>query len=87
MVLHPEVQTRAQAELDALLGPPSGGAAERLPEFKDREEGGTPYLDAVVSEILRWNPVTPLGAQYGYTTVSNLVFVVLGCVFEGRWCG
>jgi cytochrome P450 len=87
MVLHPEVQTRAQAELDALLGPPSGGAAERLPEFKDRVKGGIPYLEAVVSEILRWNPVTPLGAQDGVMTVSNLVFVVLVCVFQGRWCG
>ncbi|KAF8513275.1 cytochrome P450 [Gautieria morchelliformis] len=64
MVLHPEVQTRAQAELDALLGPAGGGSAERLPEFKDREEGGTPYLEAVVSEILRWNPVTPLGVAH-----------------------
>ncbi|KAF8460791.1 cytochrome P450, partial [Gautieria morchelliformis] len=64
MVLHPEVQTRTQAELDALLGPAGGGPAERLPEFKDREEGGMPYLEAVVSEILRSNPVMPLGVAH-----------------------
>lgn len=56
MVLYPEVQERAQAELDALLA-----GEHRLPDFKDREQGKTPYLEAVVSEILRWNPVTPLG--------------------------
>lgn len=55
MVLYPEVQKRAQAEVDIFL------KGERLPDFNDRTEGKTPYLEAIISEVLRWNPVTPLG--------------------------
>ncbi|KIJ40995.1 hypothetical protein M422DRAFT_172679 [Sphaerobolus stellatus SS14] len=61
MVLHPEVQARAQAELDSFI------KGERLPDYSDRAEEKTPYLDAVVSEVLRWNPVTPLGVAHAVT--------------------
>ncbi|OBZ74966.1 O-methylsterigmatocystin oxidoreductase [Grifola frondosa] len=47
----PEVQQRAQAELDSVL---SG----RPPTIADRPN--LPYTDAVVSEILRWVPIAPL---------------------------
>ena len=53
MVLHPHVQRHAQEEIDNVVGD------ARLPTFSDRRN--MPYLDAVVKEILRWNPVTPLG--------------------------
>ena len=53
MVLHPEVQKKAQAEIDAVVGP------DRLPTFADRPN--LPYIDALVKEILRWNPVAPMG--------------------------
>ena len=53
MVLYPEVQRRAQCELDAILG------HERLPVFDDRLS--LPFIDAIVLEVLRWNVVTPLG--------------------------
>ncbi|KAF8509027.1 cytochrome P450 [Hysterangium stoloniferum] len=59
MVLHPEVQERAQAELDSVLHD------ERLPDYTDR--GQTPYLEAIINEILRWNPVTPLGVGHAAT--------------------
>ncbi|EEB93789.1 hypothetical protein MPER_07513, partial [Moniliophthora perniciosa FA553] len=52
MILHPEVQDKARAELDSVVG--SG----RLPDFTDR--GSLPYIDALVLEVLRWNPVAPL---------------------------
>ncbi|QRV96397.1 cytochrome P450 family protein [Ceratobasidium sp. AG-Ba] len=52
MVLHPEVQKKAQAELDRVLG-------GRLPELSDRES--LPYLDAVMKEVMRWRPVVPMG--------------------------
>lgn len=52
MVLHPEVQVKAQAELDLILG-------ERLPTFLDQES--LPYLTAVVRECHRWRVVAPLG--------------------------
>lgn len=54
MVLHPDVQRTAQAELDAVVG------GERFPTFEDRTN--LPYIDAMVKEVLRWNPVVPMGA-------------------------
>ena len=53
MVLYPDVQRRAQIELDALLG------QDRLPTFDDRPL--LPFIDAIVLEVLRWNVITPLG--------------------------
>ncbi|KAI0313704.1 cytochrome P450, partial [Amylostereum chailletii] len=53
MVLHPAVQRRAQAKVDAVVG------RDRLPTFDDR--AALPYVEAVCREVLRWNPVTPLG--------------------------
>ncbi|GJE87610.1 cytochrome P450 [Phanerochaete sordida] len=51
--VYPEIQTKAQQEIDKVVG--SG----RLPSFEDRED--LPYIDCIVWECLRWNPVTPLG--------------------------
>jgi cytochrome P450 len=51
MTLYPEVQAKAQAELDAVVG------RDRLPTFADRER--LPYIDAVLKEMLRWGPVAP----------------------------
>lgn len=53
MVLYPEVQKRAQTELDHVIG------KDRLPDFTDR--ASLPYLECILSETLRWHPVTPLG--------------------------
>ena len=53
MVLHPEVQRKAQEELDAVVG------TDRLPSLVDREN--LPYVESVMKETLRWHPVTPLG--------------------------
>jgi hypothetical protein len=53
MVLYPEVQKRAQAELDDVIG------TDRFPGFGDQPD--LPYIDCVVSESLRWNPVANLG--------------------------
>ena len=52
MVQYLEVQKRAQAEIDAVVG------TERLPDFGDRSS--LPYIEAVYRETLRWHPVTPL---------------------------
>lgn len=48
-----EVQKKAQAEIDALVG------NDRLPTLSDRSR--LPYINAVVTEVLRWNSVAPLG--------------------------
>lgn len=53
MSCYPEVQRKAQAELDAVIGP------DRLPTLADRER--LPYLNAVMLEVLRWIPVAPMG--------------------------
>jgi cytochrome P450 len=52
MVLHPEIQAKAQGEIDSVC-------AGRLPDFSDRSR--LPYVDAIVKELLRWNPVLELG--------------------------
>ena len=53
MVLHPEVQAKAQAEIDQVVG------KDRLPDFDDKP--ALPYLEAIMRETLRWYPVVPLG--------------------------
>jgi cytochrome P450 len=53
--LHPEVVRLAQQELDEVLG------GERLPDFSDKPR--LPYISAIVKEVLRWRPPTPLGAS------------------------
>ncbi|KAJ7626977.1 cytochrome P450 [Roridomyces roridus] len=56
MVRSPEVQRRGQAEIDALLH----GA--RLPRVADRNQ--LPYVSAMVTELLRWHSVAPLGVPH-----------------------
>ena len=56
MALHPEVQKKAQAEIDAVVG------LNRLPDFHDRPS--LPYINAVVKESSRWNLVVPLGRPF-----------------------
>ncbi|KAG1813631.1 cytochrome P450 [Suillus subaureus] len=53
MTLFPDVQKKAQAEIDAVVGP------DRLPTFTDRDS--LPYTDALVKEVLRWSVITPTG--------------------------
>ncbi|KAF2119330.1 cytochrome P450 monooxygenase [Lophiotrema nucula] len=55
MSAYPEVQRKAQHEIDRVVG-------KRLPTFSDR--GNLPYVNAIVSEILRWLPVAPLGIPH-----------------------
>ena len=52
MVLYPQVQNKAQEELDRVVG-------NRLPEFSDRQN--LQYINAMVKESLRWQLVVPLG--------------------------
>ena len=53
MTLHPEVQKRAQKEIDDVVG------TDRLPTSTDRDR--LPYCEAVMKEVFRWHPVVPLG--------------------------
>ncbi|KAK7060957.1 hypothetical protein VNI00_000692 [Paramarasmius palmivorus] len=52
MMLFPDVQQKAQAEIDAVIG------KDRLPSISDRDS--LPYVRAVYQETLRWRPVVPM---------------------------
>ncbi|KAH7337396.1 cytochrome P450 [Rhizoctonia solani] len=56
MALYPEVQTKAQQEIDAVVG------SNRLPTFSDRPK--LPYIERLLLEVLRWQPGIPLGAPH-----------------------
>jgi cytochrome P450 len=53
MALHPDVQKKGQDEIDRVIG------GKRLPEINDLKS--LPYIESIMHEVLRWNPVTPLG--------------------------
>ncbi|KAH7334824.1 cytochrome P450 [Rhizoctonia solani] len=53
MVRHPEVQTRAQEEIDRVT------SSERLPNMADRDS--MPYVRCIIQEVLRWQLPLPLG--------------------------
>lgn len=52
MILNPQVQEKAQAEIDLVLG------GDRLPKIDDRPS--LPYVNAILREIYRYNPIAPL---------------------------
>jgi cytochrome P450 len=56
MAIHPEVQSRAQAEIDAVVG------NDRLPTMADK--AALPYLHQVLLEVLRWGPPAPLALDH-----------------------
>ncbi|KAL1700731.1 cytochrome P450 [Schizophyllum commune] len=56
MANNPEVQARAQAELDAVVG------TDRLPTMADRSS--LPYVNALAIEVLRSHAVVPTGAPH-----------------------
>jgi cytochrome P450 len=56
MTLFPEIQRRAQEEIDNVIG------NDRLPSLADR--GTLPYTEAIILELLRWQPVIPLGVPH-----------------------
>ena len=64
MTLYPDVQRKAQAEIDQIVG------NSRLPNFSD--EATLPYVQAIVKEVLRWHPVAPLGGFFGVSGVTSL---------------
>ncbi|KAF8123450.1 cytochrome P450 [Boletus edulis] len=63
MLQHPELQERAQAEIDAVVG------TDRLPNFDDRPN--LPYVEAILLETLRMYPVVPLGVPHATTDDDN----------------
>jgi len=79
MVCYPEVQKEAQAELDNVLN-------GRLPEHSDILS--LPYLSALVKEVYRWKPVTPLGVPHRSTAddlYNNYHIPAKSLVIANQW--
>lgn len=86
MMQYPDVQKKAQAELDSVLG----AGPDRMPTFADRER--LPYgeldahmlysqpeitfatVQAIVEEIFRWSCPVPLGES---TAVGSAFFTTV----------
>ena len=64
MLLNPEVQAKAQAQIDAVVG------TDRLPEFDDLPS--LPYVEATLMETLRYHPVIPFSASF-HPSIQSLV--------------
>lgn len=52
MMIYPDVKSKAQAELDRVVG------EDRFPTVADRPN--LPYIDAIVKETFRWHSVGPM---------------------------
>ena len=64
MMLYPEVQKKAQEEIDRVVG------SSRLPTLADR--ASLPYVDALYREVLRWHPGAPL--SFAHVTLKDDVY-------------
>ncbi|KZT58207.1 cytochrome P450 [Calocera cornea HHB12733] len=78
MTTHPEVQRRAQAELDKVVG------HDRLPTMEDR--ASLPYINCVLKEIFRWCPPGPLSLPHTVTRddVYEGYDIPAGTVIQGN---
>ncbi|KAG8792600.1 hypothetical protein FRC12_005539 [Ceratobasidium sp. 428] len=56
MVLNPQVQEKAQKEIDAVTG------QNRLPTMSDRDR--MPYVQNLILEVMRWHPVLPMALPH-----------------------
>ncbi|QRV85553.1 cytochrome P450 family protein [Ceratobasidium sp. AG-Ba] len=56
MLLFPEVQKKAQEEIDSVVG------LDRLPSFDDKPK--LEYLERLTNELLRWRPTVPSGVPH-----------------------
>ncbi|KAL1735645.1 cytochrome P450 [Schizophyllum commune] len=91
MLENPQAQRRAQAELDAVLGPlrTASGAPGQLPDMSD--ERRLPFVTAIVRESLRWMPVTPLAIPHAYTgqepdVYKSYAIPARSIVIANVWC-
>lgn len=92
MARFPDAQRRAQEELDRAVG-------SRLPTMQDRPN--LPYVQALVQEVLRWHPVTPLGVPHmstqedeyrgyripkGSILIPNVWYVIISSIAQVQHC-
>ena len=56
MAIHPDIQKKAQSEIDRITG------KARLPDFQDRPS--MPYMEAMYREVMRWMPPLHIGLPH-----------------------
>jgi cytochrome P450 len=66
MILNPEAQAKAQAEIDRVL------ETGRLPEFSDQES--LPYLTAIMKEVVRY-VYRPILLPFNFSLVTHRRFL------------
>ncbi|KAJ2936602.1 hypothetical protein H1R20_g490, partial [Candolleomyces eurysporus] len=78
LAMYPEVQKRAQKEIDEVVG------FGRLPDFNDRPQ--LVYVEALIMEILRWHQPAPLGIAHATSEddVYEGYFIPEGTVVIGN---
>lgn len=78
MTMYPEIQRKAQEELDRIVG------TDRLPDFSD--EPSLPYTSAVMKEVLRWQQVAPFAIPHRVMAddVYNGYFIPKGSIVIGN---
>ncbi|GKU21664.1 unnamed protein product [Fusarium langsethiae] len=85
MVIYPDVQKRAQEEIDGVVGDSS------LPSLSDK--ANLPYINAIAQEALRWHTLAPMGFPHmtteddsykGYFIPKNtLLFPAVASITHG----
>ena len=65
MIVFPDVQHKAQEELDRVIG------GDCLPVVSDLEK--LPYIEAVLKETHRWHPVAPMGLPHCSTEDDEIL--------------
>lgn len=64
MTLNPEIQRKAQEEIDRVVG------CDRLPNSQDRPS--LPYVEAIIKEAFRYHPIVPIDVPH--TMASDYEF-------------
>ncbi|KIJ28055.1 hypothetical protein M422DRAFT_270746 [Sphaerobolus stellatus SS14] len=81
MILYPEVQRKAQAELDTVVG------GDCLVDFNDQPD--LPYIGTIIKEVLRWRPLFPQAIAHA-TAREDIIgeyFIPKGTVVVGNSWG
>ncbi len=81
MAEYPDIQKRAQKELDTVIG------SDRLPQISDQKS--LPYVEAVMMECFRWNPILPLGLPHITTADDEYKGYLIpkgSLVIGNSWC-
>lgn len=78
LLLYPETQKKAQAELDRVIG------RNKSPEIRDLKS--LPYINAIVKESMRWKPAVPVGIPHRLMEddVFDGMFIPSGSVVIGN---